>query len=217
MKLFIAFACLLVFCACGSERPAFQDENTSSNLNVQNSSAASGGSQAREDSNQANANEPKNVRDFFMVLPEKYFALEGCERDKDKDCKSAREDYLKTFGEVDIANGYIKGGCDGAQACMEMAIFKRPDGTYLVGLATEAEMINDNYFLDYSNGAWMDVSNTSVPEFSKKNMYLLPRHGTTVQVFAKKIVEKGDGYEASERGAKLYDLEWKDGVFARKR
>jgi hypothetical protein len=217
MKIVIAMACLAAFYACGSETTSVPSEKTTSNVNAQNSSAASGGSQASEESATANVSGPKNVREFFMLLPEKYFVLEGCERDKDKDCKKAREDYLKTFGEVDIANGYIKGGCDGAQACMEMAIFKRPDGTYLVGLATEAEMMNDFYFLDYKNGAWSDVSNSVVPEFSKKNMYVLPRHGTTVQVFAKKIVEKGDDYETSERGAKLYDLEWKDGTFAKKR
>jgi hypothetical protein len=217
MKILIAFACLVAFYACGPESTSVPPEKTTSNVNVQNSSAASGGSQAREESNEERASGPKNVRDFFMLLPEKYFVLEGCEREKDRDCKKAREEYLKTFGEVDIANGYIKGGCDGAQACMEMAIFKRPNGTYLVGLATEAEMMNDFYFLDYKNGAWSDVSNSAVPEFSKKNMYVLPRHGTTVQVFAKKIVEKGDDYETSERGAKLYDLEWKDGKFAKKR
>jgi len=95
---------------------------------------------------------------------------------------------------------------------MEMAIFKRPDGTYLVGLATSSEMLNDNYFLNYKNGTWTDVS-SSVPEFSKKNMYELPRQGTTVGVFAKKIIEQGPDYEASEKGKRLYDLVWKDGRF----
>jgi len=207
---------IFLFYACGSETPDPSSGNRAANSSAVDAAEASGGS-AKQTETEPQTQGSKNVRDFFMLLPEKYFVLEGCDRDKDKDCKKAREDYLKNFGEVDIANGYIKGGCDGGQACMEMAIFKRPDGTYLVGLATEAEMMNENYFLDYRGGSWSDVSSSVVPEFSKKNMYALPRHGTTVQVFAKKIVEKGDDYEASERGAKLYDLEWKDGKFTKKR
>lgn len=201
--------------ACGSDSTA---RNTNQSQTDQTASSAPAGSgEAMQPEPLVEQDGPKTVRDFFMLLPEKYFTLEGCERDKDKGCTKAREDYLKTFGEVvDIANGYIKGGCDGGQACIEMAIFKRPDGTYLVGVSTFAEMLNDNYFLNYKDGAWTDVSST-VPEFSKKNMYELPRHGTTVQVFAKKIIESGPDFEASEKGKKLYDLVWKDGRFTIKR
>ena len=162
----------------------------------------------------AAADKPKNIRDFFMLLPEKYFVLEGCERAKDKDCQKAKIDYLKAFTEVeDTANGYLKGGCDGGQSCLEMAIFKHPDGSYLVAVATSAEMMNDYYFLDYANGSWTDVSSSVVPQFSKKNMYELPRQGTTVKVFAKRVIEKGDDYNVSDKGEKLYDLEWKNSKF----
>lgn len=161
---------------------------------------------------------PKTVRDFFMILPEKYFLLEGCEPVKDKDCRQAKLDYLKTFGEViDTANGYLKGSCDGAQSCLEMAIFKRPDNKYIVGLAVSQEMMNNYYFLDYENGKWTDVSAQIVPQFSKKNIYELPRRGTTVKVFAKKILEKGKDYEISDKGEKLYDLEWSGGKFSVKK
>ena len=78
-------------------------------------------------------------------------------------------------------------------------------------------MMNNYYFLDYKDGNWADISARIIPQFSKKNMYELPRFGTTVKVFAKKIVEKGDDYEISDKGAKLYDLEWKDGKFSIKR
>lgn len=200
---------------CGDMTP-----RQTANDEVQNTQAtpsAGGGlgntDKAREPSS-PRSGEPKTVRDFFMLLPEKYFTLEGCEREKDRDCKKAREEYLKTFGEiVDVKNGYIKGGCDGGQSCIEMAIFKRPDGKYLVGVATVSEMMNDNYFLDYDNGVWTDVAASTVPEFSKKNMYELPRLGTVVKVFEKKIIEQGDDFEASEKGKKLYDMKWQDGKF----
>lgn len=162
----------------------------------------------------AQTKNPKTVRDFFTLLPQKYFTLEGCFPEKDKDCRKARAEYLKTFTQVeDTANGYFKGGCDGAQSCIEMALFKRPDKSYIVGLATFAEMMNDYYFLEYKNGKWTDISAAVVPQFSKKNMYEMPRKGTTIEVFAKKIIETGDDYEISEKGAKLYDLQWKNGKF----
>lgn len=162
--------------------------------------------------------EPRTIRDFFMALPGKYFVLEGCERDKDPDCRKAKLDYLKTFTEVeDAANGYLKGGCDGAQSCLEMTIFKRPDGTYLVAVATEAEMITEQYFLDVKAGQWSDVAAQVIPQYSKRNIYELPRQGTTVKVFAKKVTEKGSDYEIAEKGARLYDLIWKDGKFSIKK
>jgi hypothetical protein len=162
--------------------------------------------------------QPKTVRDFFNLLPEKYFTLEGCDRETDRDCKKARAEYLKSFTQVeDIPNGYFKGACDGAQACIEMTIFKRPDGTYLVGVATEFEMGSNFYFLDYAGGKWEDVSASVVPEYSKKNWYELPRHGTTMKVYAKKIIERGDDFEASERGKLLYSLAWKGEKFEKQK
>jgi hypothetical protein len=135
-----------------------------------------------------------------MLLPEKYFTLEGCDREKDKDCNKAREDYLKSFGEVDIPNGYIKGGCDGGQACMEMAIFKRPDGTYLVGLATSSEMLNDNYFLKLQE---RPRGPTSLPRSQNSARRICTNFRVRelrIVFFAKKIIEQGPDYEASEKG-----------------
>ena len=163
-----------------------------------------------------NVDGPRTVIDFFKLLPEKYFTLEGCDRETDKDCSKARADYLKRFTIVeDIPNGYFKGGCDGGQACIEIAIFKRPDYTYLVGVATEFEMGNDFHFLDYAGGQWKDVTAQVIPDYSKKNWYELPRRGTTMKVFAKKIIEQGEDFEASEKGKLLYSLAWKKGKFVK--
>jgi hypothetical protein len=75
---------------------------------------------------------PKTVRDFFELLPQKYFPLEGCADNPTKrNCDRARAEYLRTFLEVeDTKNGYMRGGCDGAQSCFQMALFKRPDDYY---------------------------------------------------------------------------------------
>lgn len=212
--LFIAFA----FYACGSNETSAEKPVSQATSSQQQTNTADVAAKAPEpESTPARAvGEPTNVREFFELLPEKYFVLEGCDREKDKDCKKAREEYLKSLpSTVDLKNGYLEGGCDGAQACITMAIFKRPNGSYLVGVATTHEMGSDFHFLDYAGGQWRDAS-SEVPEFSSKTWYELPRVGTTMPVFERKVTEKGADYEVTEKGGKLYDLAWKDGKFTKK-
>lgn len=165
----------------------------------------------------AQPGQPRTVRDYFELLPEKYFTLEGCERSTDKDCKKARAEYLKSYLEVDDAkNGFLKAGCDGAQMCITMALFRRPDGRHIVAVNTTQEIDNDFYFLDHADGKWNDISADVIPGYDKMHIYELPRVGTTVPVFAKKVIERGEDYVVTEKGQKLYDLVWKDGKFTRK-
>lgn len=157
----------------------------------------------------AQTKQPKTVRDFFMLLPGKYFALEP---------PLTKSEYLKRFTVVeDTANGYFEGSGDGAQGGLIMALFKRPNGSYIVGLNTFFEGGGECYFLEYKGGKWFNISTSTIPKFSKKNIYKLPRYGTTIEVFAKKIIEKGDDFEVFEEGEKLYDLQWKDGKFSIKK
>ena len=157
--------------------------------------------------------QPRTVRDFFNLLPQNYFPLESCEPAEDKNCERARRDYVKSYLEVeDTANGYWKSSCDGAQRCLRMALFKRHDNTYVVGVHTLHEADETNYFLEYRDGRWFDISAKIVPEFSERNIYELPRYGTTVKVFKKNFPEP----EFSERGAKMYDLQWKEGKLTTK-
>ena len=154
---------------------------------------------------------PKSVRDFFNILPEKYFFLEGCEKETDKNCDRAREEYVKNYLEVeDTKNGYWKSGCDGAQSCLTMTLFKRPDGTYIVHLLTEFESGEESYFLDYSKGKWTDIGLEVVPEYNSKLIYVPPRIGTEVTVYEKDFTEP----QFAERGKKIYRLRWKNGKFS---
>ncbi len=159
----------------------------------------------------AQTKQPRTVREFFNLLPQRYFPLEGCSDKPTKaNCDRARREYVAAFLEVeDTANGFWKSGCDGAQSCLTMALFKRPNATYIVAVQTEFEMGTDNYFLEYRNGKWTDISAQVIPKFSKNNIYELPRNGTTVGVFA-----KDRNSEVGERGKKLYDLVWKSGKFS---
>lgn len=224
MKRNIFLICLLLIAggsaACRADSARSANENASALPSVDNSVAkanenkpaeATGNQAASEkkedDKSFSNpvADQPRTVRDFFMLLPQKYFALEP---------PLTKKEYLKRFLVVeDTANGYLEGSGDGAQGGLTMALFKRPDASYIVGLNTFHEADDNYYFLEYKNGQWFDISAKAVPNYSKKNIYKLPRQGTTVQVFAKKILEKGADYELSEQGAKLYDLAWKDGKF----
>lgn len=158
--------------------------------------------------------QPKTVRDFFNLLPQKYFMLEGCRAAEDKNCDKARKEYVEMYLETeDTANGYWKSGCDGAQSCLRMALFKRPNATYIVAVHTLNEADENNYFLEYKAGKWIAVAAQVIPGFSKKNIYELPQTGTTIEVFKKNFPEPG----FSECGAKLYDLTWKSGKFTIKK
>lgn len=162
----------------------------------------------------AQTKQPRTVREFFNLLPQKYFPLEGCSDNPTKaNCDRARREYVAAFLEIeDTANGFWKSGCDGAQSCLTMALFKRPNAAYIVAVQTEFEMGTDNYFLEYRNGKWFDVSAQVIPNFSKNNIYELPQKGTTVEVFAKNKTG-----EIAERGKKLYNLVWNNGRFSVKK
>lgn len=169
---------------------------------------------ADTESTATQTNQPKTVREFFNLLPQKYFRLEGCEPKTDRNCEKSRKEYVKTFLEIeDNKNGYWKSGCDGAQSCLTMALFKRPDSTYIVHILTEFEMGEDSYFLEYKGGKWSDISAKVVPDFTQKNTYIPPRQGTTVEVFKKNFPEPN----FSERGEKIYDLAWQNGKFTIKK
>lgn len=170
-------------------------------------------------SSYAQTKEPKTVRDFFNLLPQKYFEIGCCGVYGEPDTEKAHTKYLETFLRVeDTANGYLEGGCEGGQACITMALFKRPDGTYIVGVGTYTTMTEHNYFLEYRNGKWYDISSKVVPQFSKNKLYSLPRNGTKIEVFSKKVIEKvSDDKIIYGIGAKLYYLVWKDGKFTIKK
>ena len=167
----------------------------------------------------AQTKEPKTVRDFFNLLPRKYFEIGCCGAYDEPDSEKAHAKYLDTFLRVeDTANGYLEGGCDGGQECIKMALFKRPNGTYIVGVETYTTMTEHNYFLEYKNGKWFDVSSKVVPQFGKNKLYSLPRYGTKIEVFAKKVIERvSDTQVINEIGAKLYDLVWSGGKFTIKK
>lgn len=160
----------------------------------------------------AQTKQPKTVRDFFSLLPQEYFSLEGCETKIDKNCNKAQSEYLNRYLQVeDTNNGYMSGVGEAGQGGFEMALFKKADGKYVIGLSTHNEVTDNFYFLEYKNGNWVDVGKSFVPDYGKARWYEFPRYGKVINVFDNKITDKDVG--ATEKGQKLYDLEWEKGQF----
>ena|SRR5438445_9269366 len=85
----------------------------------------------------AQVKQPRTVRDFFMALPDKYFSLDCC---LTKPRSKRKSEFLKRHLAIeDTANGYLSALGDGAQDGCVMALFKRPNGTYIIGFYTEGE------------------------------------------------------------------------------
>lgn len=216
MKLFILAVLTLFLWTCGTNA----DRSAGAGTNEQKDKAVAevlsvdeteqSGAKTEKTPVRKQTNQPKTLREFFNLLPPKYFTLAGCEPQKDKNCNRARAEYIRNNLLIeDSKNGYWKSGCDGAQSCLEMALFRRSDATYVVHILTLDVMDEKSYFLEYKDGVWADIGAQIVPEYSAQNIYVPPRYGTTVEVFKKKYTEPDFG----ERGAKLYDLIWKSGKF----
>src|SRR5437879_1682166 len=114
------------------------------------------------------AKSPRTVVDYYMLLPDRYFETD-------------RRGLLdpKYGAIVDVKNGYLRPCHDGAQWGLEVCLFMRPDGSYLV--AVNGIEPPDNVwtpwleFLTYQKGRWVDVTKATLPrQFSEKLGYELP-------------------------------------------
>jgi len=141
--------------------------------------------------------QPKDVIEFFLALPAKYYEPDTAHRQK-----LIAEGSGRIIAK-DVKNGYLAISGDGGDPGIVLTIFKKADGNYIVGLNVYDELNESFYFLEQDAGAWRDISARVVPQFSKRLKYELPRYGTTVKV-------------SNRAGLKLYDLEWKQGKFVKK-
>ena len=92
-----------------------------------------------------------------------------------------------------------------------MTLFKRPNGSHIVGLYVFGEWGEKYNFLEYRNGKWFDISKSVIPKYIRSNIYELPQYGTTIKVYERKNFNVE--YDLGETGRKLYDLNWKYGKF----
>ena len=151
------------------------------------------------------------LRRIFKAIPSDYFSIACCDGNADE--------FIKKYVKVeDDANGYMEGADDQEDpqyGSFQMALFQRPDGSYIVGLHSEAERWSDYYFLDYRNRKLRNISKT-IPQYSLENVYELPRKGKTIHVYRKKFDHPGRSLGADngvKKGKLLYDLVWQNGKF----
>lgn len=157
----------------------------------------------------AQSSGPKTVRDFLLLVPERY--MDGYDL-------RFREELLR--GEhrgvvVDIANGYISYDESDNPSGFEFAIFRKTDGRYIVAYSTGAfsdpvmhkELGNWPilFLLSYEGGKWRNVTKSLLPvPFNKRLAYMLPREGRSIGV-------------TNEKGSLVYTLTWRNDRFHIKR
>ena len=142
------------------------------------------------------AQTPKTVMDFFMALPEKYFAIECCHHSK--------QEYIKMYLETnDTKNAYLKAGADGAQNAIEMTLFKKASGNFVAVVATSGEEGMHTDFVEYNNGKWVDAASKLLPIKKDNYVYELLRKGTNIKVYNIKTEEWG-----IEKGKFAFNLYW---------
>ena len=148
-----------------------------------------------------NANHPRTVVDYYMLLPDKYF-----EADRDQRLHWMLDP--KRGAIIDVPNGYLYAPGDGAQTDIYACIFNRANGSYLVAVNYNDKDGVFETFLDffiYERGHLTSVTKSVLPvPFNKDLFYDLPRHGTTIHV-------------TNSSGKRLYDLVWNRRVFRVKR
>lgn len=139
----------------------------------------------------AGAAPKRSVVDYYLLLPQEYFEIP----------REGRRDWLKQGGTViDIPNGYLNTVADGAQMNLEVCLFRKPDGSYVVAVSNDGRDEGGGetlfHLLTYRGGRWSNVTRSLLPvRVSDSLIYKLPRRGRTIHV-------------TNARGKRLYDLEW---------
>ena len=135
---------------------------------------------------------PRTVRDYYLLLPDKYFEATPEQRVK----------WMldpKAGAIVDVKNGYLRAIGDGAQMGIVVCLFKNHDGTYIIGVdavSWEGADYSRLNFYRYDNGNFIDVTKSIVPVgLPQEHWYEMPRYGTTIRV-------------ATQKHRHLYDLVW---------
>jgi hypothetical protein len=145
--------------------------------------------------------QPRTVRDYYLLLPDKYF-----EANQEQRVKWMLDP--KAGAIVDVKNGYLRAIGDGAQMGIIVCLFKKHDGTYIIGVdavSWEGADYSRLNFYHYDNGNFIDVTKSIVPvALPQEHWYEMPRYGTTISV-------------ATQKRRHLYNLVWNRRRFVVKR
>ncbi|GEM_PF-2051446 len=151
--------------------------------------------------------QPKTVTDFYLLLPGEFFSttVEGKTVKGKANLEKVRRSIIET---EDIKNGYLNLGRY-SEGWGEVAIFKKKNGTYIVGVAESVcgpGCDGTVKFFTYQNSKWTDVTDEVFPTLNENeiksafenagaeydasgNYFLLPRVGRTVKMACNLCVE----------------------------
>lgn len=145
------------------------------------------------------AQTPKTVTDFYLLMPgDKYSTNAEGKTIKGKAAlKKSRKSLIKI---EDVPNGYLRLEEPG-KVWSEIALFKKTDGSYIVGESVKfcQTCTYDTDFYSYHNGKWTKITNDVLPDLTqeqirplvKKNLsleglengFMMPRKGRTLRMF----------------------------------
>ena len=169
---------------------------------------------------------PKTITDFYMALPDSRSSATGewhfFHPPDGVHGQAAIAKYRRSLIKIeDIKNGYLKLEGQAWEGWVEMALFKKTDGSYIVaisevgcgpGCSSELELV------ELENGAWKSVTNQYFPAFTAKeealraegSYFQLPRVGRTV-----KMVSGSDDDSESQKSPE-FAWEWNGQKFMRR-
>lgn len=142
---------------------------------------------------QSTPDAPKNVLEFYKLLPDKYFEV-------DREQRTTVLLDPKRGSIVDLSNGYLYAQGDGAQGSLWVCVFKRPDRSYLVVVKShpgDTDALTSLDFFEFRENRLQTVQPKAVlpVAVNSRLTYQMPRQGRTIRVLA-------------PDGTRIYDLTW---------
>jgi len=170
---------------------------------------------------------PRNVTDFYLALPggingipgTQDSELPGFENDfffyanERNESRASILNYRKSLIKIeDIKNGYLRLESKDWKGWVEIALFKKADGSYVVAISQtgcEPTCRGGVMFATYEKGRWKNVTKQVFPHSSQqRGYYQLPRVGTSIDLIC--------GDKRCSPGEKLAEFHWNKGRFSEK-
>ena len=143
--------------------------------------------------------QPRTVTDLYLSLPGSINGIQGTQEseitgfendfffyaNERNESRDAIGKYRKALIKIeDIKNGYLRLESNGWKGWAEIALFKKADGSYVVGISQvtcEPNCTGGILFTTYKSGRWKNVTQQVFPYSSQPHgYYKLPRVGTSV-------------------------------------
>ncbi len=166
--------------------------------------------------------QPRTVTEFYLALPGGIYGIEGTQdaeipgfeddfffySNERNESRSAILKYRKSLIKVeDIKNGYLRLESNEWKGWVEIALFKKADGSYVVAISQVAcgpACSGGVIFATYKTGHWKNVTKQVFPRsLPRASYYQLPRVGTSIV-----LVCGDDSGKSCHAGDKLTEFQW---------